>query len=370
MRRKIFSWLKAAASAFLVMLAHPMALAQFPDINYPQIVKHSIDKSLPLLQSSATTFSERSGCISCHHQSLTSMAVALAQERGFAADLKSAQAQAEAVHKPITMLAPLFKQSLTNPAVEKKVDRMLIDPSPGLAYLMTGLAASHVKPDSALQAAVLYLARKQCADGRWPVLEARPPLEASEFTVTALAVRVLQTYAPAGSAPAIGKQIAKARAWLLATTPKTTEDRAFRLLGLAYTQASLAEQRKAAKALLALQQDDGGWSQLPGLPTDAYATGQALVALNLSGSLPKTDSAYQRGYKLLLKTQQEDGSWHVQKRAIAVQPYFESGFPHKADQFISISGSAWATMALALTAEAPSHGTASVALAPIAPPAL
>ena len=33
------------------------------------------------------------------------------------------------------------------------------------------------------------------------------------------------------------------------------------------------------------------------------------------------------------------------------QTYFESGFPHKKSQFISISGASWATMALALTLE-------------------
>jgi N-acyl-D-amino-acid deacylase len=40
----------------------------------------------------------------------------------------------------------------------------------------------------------------------------------------------------------------------------------------------------------------------------------------------------------------------VQARAIPVQPYKESGFPHGKDQWISAAGTSWAVMALSLTA--------------------
>jgi hypothetical protein len=48
----------------------------------------------------------------------------------------------------------------------------------------------------------------------------------------------------------------------------------------------------------------------------------------------------------LLSSQLEDGSWYVRTRAIAIQPYFDSDFPHGADQFISAAASNWASMAL------------------------
>jgi hypothetical protein len=53
----------------------------------------------------------------------------------------------------------------------------------------------------------------------------------------------------------------------------------------------------------------------------------------------------------LLKTQLDDGSWHVASRAVKFQPYFQSGFPHDHDQWISASATAWATMALSYAAE-------------------
>ena len=98
--------------------------------------------------------------------------------------------------------------------------------------------------------------------------------------------------------------------------------------------------------LMAEQRSDGGWAQLPTLTSDAYATGQALVALKTTGALKAGDAAYRRGVQFLLKTQMEDGSWYVRSRSIPFQPYFESDFPYGADQFISAAATNWASMAL------------------------
>jgi ankyrin repeat protein len=104
--------------------------------------------------------------------------------------------------------------------------------------------------------------------------------------------------------------------------------------------------------LLATQQSDGGWSQITTRRSDAYATGEALVALNQTG-MSTQSPPYRRGVAFLVRTQGAEGSWHVQTRrkdeAAKGQEYFESGFPHGRDQFISFAASAWATMALSLT---------------------
>jgi len=44
----------------------------------------------------------------------------------------------------------------------------------------------------------------------------------------------------------------------------------------------------------------------------------------------------------------DDGSWHVPTRSTPIQTYYESGYPHGEDQFISITAAGWATTALAL----------------------
>ena len=96
-----------------------------------------------------------------------------------------------------------------------------------------------------------------------------------------------------------------------------------------------------------MQHADGGWSQLPDLESDAYATGQVLFALNTSTHMSPANPVYRDGVDYLLRTQAEDGTWRVKTRAIWLQPYFESGFPYAKDQFISAAGTAWAAMALA-----------------------
>jgi hypothetical protein len=108
---------------------------------------------------------------------------------------------------------------------------------------------------------------------------------------------------------------------------------------------------------------DGGWRQLASMGSDAYATGEALYALNTAGQMTPSNLVYAKGVKYLLNTQAADGSWHVKSRSIWVQPYFESGFPYGTDQWISAAGTSWAAMALSVTVASPSsasHATQSV----------
>ena len=115
---------------------------------------------------------------------------------------------------------------------------------------------------------------------------------------------------------------------------------------------------KARRELLAVQGSEGGWSDLPSMENSAFTTGLAMIALQTSG-LPVSDPAYQRGVRYLLTTQLEDGSWHVHTRAAGFQPYFDNGFPHGIDQWISAAGSSLATMALTLaTPQTAAYATA------------
>jgi hypothetical protein len=117
-------------------------------------------------------------------------------------------------------------------------------------------------------------------------------------------------------------------------------------LGLAWGHANRDATTNAARGLLAEQRADGGWAQLRTLASDAYATGEALVALNECGALHASDQQYRRGVMFLLSTQAADGSWHVKSRSIPIMPPFESGFPCGRDQWVSAAASNWATMAL------------------------
>src|SRR5438876_3398339 len=146
----------------------------------------------------------------------------------------------------------------------------------------------------------------------------------------------------------IAQRTAQLRQWLLKTAARETEDRVFRLRSLHVAEAPTDEIRGAAQELLETQRADGGWAQLASMNSDAYATGTALVALHQAGGVATADPAYRNGLRFLLAKQLDDGSWHVATRSTPIQAYYEPGYPHGEDQFISITAAGWATTALAL----------------------
>lgn len=299
------------------------------------MIKESVERAIALLQKSGPQFVKVSGCSSCHHQSLPQMTIGMARERGFAVDEQISQQQVKAV---MAMFRPMRQSMLDG-------SNKFPNPPISMSYALVGLAAEGYAPDETTEAMAHLVSTQQRPDGSFPILAARPPLENSLFTSAALSLRALQLY---GKQP--DRHVDLARKWLQNAKPESTEDRAMQLLGLTWAAAGPEHLAKAARALLAEQRPDGGWTQLSTLETDAYATGQALVALSESRQLSVSDPAYQRGVAYLLRSQLPDGSWLVRTRTFPFQPYKESGFPHGKDQWISTAGSSWAAMALSLTA--------------------
>ena len=221
-----------------------------------------------------------------------------------------------------------------------------------LGYFMFELGMNRAPKDEYTDAVAHYMQGMQTRDGIWVTTGSRPPMTSDDFQTTAFAIYTLRHFAPAAAEAETAKALARAAAFLEKATPATTQERAFHLLGLAWSNAGAAV-GEAGRRLAATQRPDGGWAQLPGMGSDAYATGEALYALNVAGRMPVTSPTYQKGVRYLLSTQAVDGSWHVKARSLWIQPYFESGFPYGHDQWISAAGTSWACMALALTVEPP-----------------
>jgi hypothetical protein len=297
----------------------------------------AVERALPLLQQTDVTFLKKSGCVSCHNNTLAAMTVASARGKGVRVDEAIAHQQAQAI---ASFLDGWRERALQGVSIPGDADTV--------GYILLGLSAEHYPANDATEAMARLLRRQQRPNGQWRILAHRPPIESSDIQVTAASMRSLQIYAPRRERAAYEKAVQAAAAWLMNAQPRTTEDRAFQLLGLGWSKAGNATIQKAAQALVAQQRADGGWSQIPTLTSDAYATGQALVALEQSGAITPADPAYKRGVRYLLDTQLSDGSWYVKTRALPIQQHFESGFPYGKDQFISAAASNWAAMALAL----------------------
>ena len=294
----------------------------------------AIASALPLLEKQSHTFIRIGGCNSCHAQDLVSAAAGIARDRGIPAPLEIAQL-------PQSMMPP----------PERIMDLNVVGVT-SVAWELFDFGMNKVPKTAYTDAVVRHLKAMQTPAGNWSTNEGRrPPMAAGDFQAGALAIYSLKQYGPDADKAGTDVVIAKAVKWLENARPATTQDRAFHLLGLAWGSASPAAITNAARALAASQRRDGGWSQLPEMSSDAYATGQALYALNVAGKMAVSSPVYQKGVDYLLRTQAPDGTWHVETRAIWLQPHFESGFPYGRDQFISAAGTAWAVMALTPAAE-------------------
>ena len=298
-------------------------------------IREATQKSLALLQSSSPQFIRVSGCVSCHHQVLPAMAMAIARDHGIAFNQREAANDVEAT----MAMWKNMRQYMSREA------HRIPNPPIVVSYSLVGLAAQKYPPDETTRAMVEFVAGYQETDGSWRSDIRRPPIEASDITATAISLRALQLYGGGG------ERVTRAAAWLAREEPSSNEERVMQFLGLYWSQASRALLEQRADKLLAAQLPGGGWSQCDTPEADAYATGQSLFALFSAGILKPADAPYRKGIDYLLRTQLSDGSWLVTSRSHPVQPYKESGFPHGKDQWISAAATSWAAMALGLAAE-------------------
>ncbi len=329
------------AAVMATFLSARGAFAQ-PNEPGPDPVEKAVYKSLALLRQSAGEYTLQRKCFSCHHQAISVLAFTTAKARGLQIDDKDLQLQ-----RQLQFTADFLGKNRDN--YEKGKGQGGQADTAGYALLT--LDAGGWKADANTAAVIEYLLQRDKDHDHWLPVSQRPPSEGSHFTTTYVALNALKKYAAADKQKLVEPRVAKARQWLIATQPKDTEDRVFRLLALQAAGAEAKAIESAAKDLAKTQRPDGGWSQIDQLDSDAYATGSALVALHQAGGLATKDDAYQRGVKFLVKTQLPDGSWHIRSRSKPFQTYFESGFPHGKDQFISSAATGWATMALLLACE-------------------
>ena len=299
--------------------------------------REAVERSLPLLRTGSARMLTGGGCIACHAQPMVTMTTTLATRRGWSAE-PAPDALTQVKQHVSGALQSMLQFTAQGGAPEAELYS-------ALAMQVAGVPAG--MPTDGL---MYYLAGTQSPAGHWhrPASPNRAPIQDGDISRTALAVNALAHWSAPARKAEMTLRVERGAAWLAAQEPASTEDRVMQLLGQLWAGKPIKQRDVRIKELLALQQPDGGWSQNPYLATDAYATGQVLYALaelRVPAAAP-----IQRAIAFLLRTQKADGTWYVKSRAMPIQPYFESGFPYEKDQWISMAGTAWADMALAMAA--------------------
>jgi ankyrin repeat protein len=323
------------------------------------------EKALAALQTTAARSHEafvrhvsKQDCVSCHQQYLPMTAVGHARNRSIRFDQAAARAQIDLL------------DDLRNPAEKPElVAQTLFHPEPAhsFGYRLLGLASEGVPPSAMTDGRVHHLVTIQASDGRWINNLPRPPIASGDVSATALAIHAIKSYGWPGRKEEFAASIEHARRWLWEVKPVTDEETIFQLLGLHWAGEPAEKLTSLARSLGQQQRKDGGWAQMPTLESDAYATGEALYTLARLMKDPLTDPAWRRGLRFLLERQEDDGTWHVARRAFPFQPTMKSGFPHHRDSWISAAATSWAV--LALTQASPVGSASSKpALAQQAPP--
>jgi len=305
-------------------------------------LRDAVQRAVPLLLRGGAGYMAERKCFACHSQTMPVMASAAARNRGFDFEAAPLEEHADFIIRSLERGRAKYAEGTGQGGNVITA---------GYALWTLELAGREANETTAM--VVDYLLDAHAASTHWRVTTIRPPAEGSHFAATFVALRAVHRYGNDEQKQRAAPRWAKVRTWLETTEPTDAEDRVFRLRALGEIGADAELVRAAADALVAAQRDDGGWAQQDDGTSDAYATGAALAALYDTRTRRPGDDAYRRGLRYLLDTQRPDGSWHVRSRSKPIQTYFESGFPHDKDQFISIAATGWAATAIA--AACPTH---------------
>jgi squalene-hopene/tetraprenyl-beta-curcumene cyclase len=305
----------------------------------PKNGRLAIERSLTFLQADATRWRKERRCATCHHGTMTVWALSEAKAQGYPVE--------PAVLADMARWTRERLKDIDRPRDTRPGWRMVNSPALYLATMAHTVPAQTAVTAAELKQIAGHLLRHQEADGSWawssaPAKNRPPPFFESDEVATLLAYMALGPYVPKDAGQKSPERAARARAaaWL-ATNQRndTTQAAAFRLLLKVRAGESAKTLAPALERFLRRQNKDGGWSQLKGLPSDAYATGQALYVLSMAGV--KNDRAeIRRAVAFLVDSQKDDGSWPMSRRG---HPGVTPG-PFSVP--IIYFGSAWATLGL------------------------
>ena len=300
----------------------------------PAIVNATIDRGLAFLVKDALAWKKEHNCASCHHAGLVIWSMREAKQRGHIVD--------EQVLTELTKWVAESgdgKTSLPRPA---NIPKALNEKAVSFALALGANAAPDSVSRDGMKLLLTTVKGDQLENGSWASWpETRPPIFGnSDERTTALATLALLPAAATGDESAkLARD--KGMRWLADTkTANDPQSIALRLVLWQRIGRPSTEWESLATRIKARQNVDGGWSQVDSIPSDAWATGQALYALAHTGIKPE-NPVISRAQAFLIKTQRSDGSWPMTSR-----PTKPGGEGSKSLIPITGAGASWAVMGL------------------------
>ena len=295
----------------------------------PSAARQALERGLTFVKVDAEKWRKDRKCATCHHGVMTVWTLGEAKRLGHDVD-------PAALDESAKWTRAQFVPKLDKPRnVEMGGDYNGVVSLAGMNLLIMDrvVPGLNALPAADREKALAHVPRFRESDGRWswssaPAKNTPPPVFESDEVATLQACL------------ALGTTEAPTADWLSGhRSPTSTQALALRLLLAVQSNSTPAEVEAASGRIYERQQADGGWGQDADLPSDAYATGQALYFLSLAGARPER-TEIQRGVAFLVARQRENGSWPMASRGHPGVKPMTNPVP------ITYFGSAWATLGL------------------------
>jgi len=261
-------------------------------------VREAIKRSIPFIRSEGVGWIEEQDCVSCHQVPAMLWSLNSAAHLGFTGESLEVD---KWTRWSLGKMKELEKNTEKSPPVDTMTQ--LILGRTGLRDELYGEPVFSEFPQ--------LIVEQQQPDGYWKAggqlpSQKRPTEETNEVT-TAWTVIALKAWEESSDV-SIAESRARAVKWLeQSESGESTEWHVVRLLLQAQEDGSVEHR---IENLLRLRNPDGGWSWIPGETSDAFATGQSLYALNVSGYQGDGEVVL-KAIRFLIGSQTEEGYWLV-----------------------------------------------------------
>src|SRR5579863_6684268 len=191
----------------------------------PPDTRTAITRSVQLLEHTGDQFFKKAGCFACHEQPPALFAVAAARAKGISAYDSAEKADQAFQQRLLQITSTINPVALEGAAALGGADNNL--------YASEALVRAGYPANRTTDFLAANLAAAQGGDGGWHLPGySRSPLQDSDFSRTAMAMRTLKTYGTPGRSVEMKQRLERGKQFLLHAQPVILEDMDMRLVGV------------------------------------------------------------------------------------------------------------------------------------------